>query len=93
MDLSFLSRINIAGIIIGILLLIYFIYIFLIQYHLIRFGVGIRPKIMAAVFVFGSLILLLPVIFFYIKFDFQEFMGALGGNFSYDSQQEWPNLP
>ena len=51
------------------LLLLYFIYGFVIIYHLIRFGVGIQPKIVAFVFFVGSLILVLPTIVFYLNVD------------------------
>ena len=78
--LSFLSKINVVGIAIGFVVLIYFVYVFLIQYHLIRFGVGIRPKMTAVIFLFGSAILLIPVIIFYIKFDVHDFIQAVSGS-------------
>lgn len=45
-----------------LLLIVYWIHTFVILYHLIRFGVGTRPKQVALVFFAGSFILFLFLI-------------------------------
>ncbi len=41
----------------ALLIIVYWISVFIIFYHLVRFGVGRQPKIFSAVFVLGSFIL------------------------------------
>jgi uncharacterized membrane protein (DUF485 family) len=82
--LSLVNKTNVAGVVIGFILLVYLVYVFLIQYHLVRFGIGIKPKMTAAIFLIGSIVLLFPVIFFYIKFDAQDFIKAIGGSINND---------
>ena len=41
----------------GLLIIVYWISVFIIFYHLVRFGVGRQPKIFSAIFVLGSFIL------------------------------------
>jgi hypothetical protein len=40
-----------------LLIIVYWISVFIIFYHLVRFGVGRQPKILSALFVLGSFIL------------------------------------
>ncbi|MEX2013823.1 MAG: hypothetical protein WD896_00515 [Parcubacteria group bacterium] len=44
---------NIAA---AIAFLIYWVAAFIVLYHLTRFGIGVQPKRLAAIFLFGSLI-------------------------------------
>lgn len=62
-----LSFIVIALIILSILT--YWTTAFIIIYHLIRFGIGTQPKILAGVFFFGSAFLSLISIFFFLNID------------------------
>jgi hypothetical protein len=45
----------------GIIIVTSLIFTFFTLYHLIRFGVGVKPKITAAIFLTGSIVLLLAV--------------------------------
>ena len=62
-----------------ILLIIYWIGGFIILYHLIRFGVGTRPKIAAFVFFIGSILLIVVAIALYAKIDLAQFVTEVIG--------------
>lgn len=48
--------------VLGIIIILSLVFTFFTLYHLIRFGVGIKPKLTAAVFLAGSIVLLLTVV-------------------------------
>lgn len=56
------------------LLIIYWIGGFIILYHLIRFGVGTRPKIASFVFFIGSILLIVIAIALYARIDLAKFV-------------------
>ena len=49
---------------------VYWGMVFLILYHLTRFGVGVQPKKFAAAFFIGSIALFCTSLIFYLKLDF-----------------------
>lgn len=52
--------------------LIFFIYwgaVFVILYHLTRFGIGVLPKRIAAIFLFGSLVLSVVAVILFESVD------------------------
>lgn len=51
------------------LFIVYWIVVFLILYHLSRFGVGVQPKKFAAIFLFGTVVLFSFALAFYVNFD------------------------
>lgn len=52
-----------------LLILSYWIFVFIIFYHLVRFGIGTQPKIASAIFVFGSLSLFFVSVIFFSNID------------------------
>ncbi len=56
-------------IVVGIALFYYILQSFFTAYHLIRFGIGPRPKAMALIFIMGSVILLALAIVSWINID------------------------
>ncbi len=76
-------------IIVLIIILSYWIYNFVIFYHLTRFGIGAQPKKIAAVFMLGSLLLFALAILLFFMIDFSAIQnsfalgfGSLGRNIS-----------
>ncbi len=49
---------------------VFWIFNFIILYHLIRFGVGVQPKKFAAIYLSGSALLFSFAILFFLKVDF-----------------------
>lgn len=68
MDLAYIDLVSpklIIALLLAAALLSYWLFNFVILYHLERFGVGVQPKKMAAIFFLGSIILFsLSVAFF-----------------------------
>ena len=56
------------------LFFIYWSIVFIILYHLTRFGIGVQPKRFAAVFLFGSIILFTASILLYANMNVGELM-------------------
>jgi hypothetical protein len=44
-------------ILVGILFVVYWVNAFFLMYHLVRFGIGPRPKLLALIFFIGSIVL------------------------------------
>jgi len=65
-----------SNILFVIILSIYLWYTFAIVYHLIRFGVGTKPKRMALIFFVGSFILFSATVIFYLKINWQDILIA-----------------
>ena len=57
----------------------YLWYTFSIIYHLIRFGVGREPKVLALIFFMGSFILFVLALLFYLNIDWEEIIQQLFG--------------
>ena len=64
LPLEIIFNILVAGI-----FLVYWGVVFIILYHLARFGIGVQPKRFAAIFLFGSIILSGAAIIFFINID------------------------
>jgi len=62
-------NINFSLILFAIVLVFYLWYTFSIVYHLIRFGVGTKPKRTALIFLVGSFLLFNLSIITYLKID------------------------
>ena len=50
-------------------LLVYWVIIFIILYHLTRFGIGVQPKRFAAAFLLGSVVLSATAIILFLNID------------------------
>lgn len=61
--------------------LVFAIYSFFVLYHLIRFGIGTKPKQVALIYFVGSGILFLIFTASFLLIDPEVFQGALLGNF------------
>jgi hypothetical protein len=70
----YLSQINYLYILIGFFFIFYATYIFLISYHLTRFGIGVKPKVASFIFTWGSLILMIGVAAAFQQVNFQEIL-------------------
>lgn len=53
----------------GGIFLIYWGVVFTILYHLTRFGIGVQPKKLAAIFLFGSIILSCTATILFMNID------------------------
>ena len=72
------SSINFAAIFFSFVFLIYWGYVFVIIYHLVRFGVGPKPKLFAMIFLAGAVILFTTALYTYARVDFTNLLGNLG---------------
>ena len=61
--------INFSFILFALVLVFYLWYTFSIVYHLIRFGVGTKPKTTALIFLIGSFLLFTLAIITYLRID------------------------
>jgi len=69
---------NTILLIIGLVLaLIYLWFLFCIVYHLIRFGIGSLPKILALIFFLGSFCLFGLTMLLFIKIDWQALINQV----------------
>ncbi|MGD0976685.1 MAG: hypothetical protein ABR875_00075 [Minisyncoccia bacterium] len=66
---SILTSFPFVSIILAIVIFGYWIYAFFIIYHLVRFGIGVRPKIFALIFFFGSMALFMLAISAFNQID------------------------
>jgi hypothetical protein len=57
------------NIFIGFLFFVFWITVFVILYHLTRFGVGVAPKRLAAAFLFGAVALFCAALILFITMD------------------------
>lgn len=67
----------ILNILLGIGLFFYWMTVFVILYHLTRFGIGVQPKRFAAIFLFGSVLLFCISIVSYTQLDLEPLINAL----------------
>ena len=63
----------IFNILAGFIFLIYWGITFVILYHFSRFGIGVQPKKLAAIFLFGSVILSVIAIILFMRIDIDSF--------------------
>lgn len=73
----YLSKVNYLYILVGFFFVFYATYVFLISYHLTRFGIGVKPKAASFIFIWGSLILLVSVVTAFNQINFQEVLNLL----------------
>jgi hypothetical protein len=57
-----------------IISLLYLWYVFSIIYHLIRFGIGVEPKLLALVFFIGSVLLFVLALFALSQINWDEIL-------------------
>lgn len=65
---------NFFNILAGLAFLVYWGTVFIILYHLTRFGIGTQPKKFAAAFLFGSVILSGAAIILFMNIDISALM-------------------
>lgn len=58
----------------GLIFLIYWGLTFVILYHLTRFGIGVQPKKLAAIFLLGSVVLSGVAIILYMNVDLNSLL-------------------
>jgi hypothetical protein len=87
--LNLVERIPFLQILIGIAFLFYWMQVFFIVYHLVRFGIGPAPKLMALIFFTGSALLLGMAFILYSRIDF----GALIENIRSQTSNYIPEVP
>lgn len=75
MDPAYIKLVFVAAV--PLLFLVYWIFNFIILYHLARFGVGVQPKKLAAAFLLGSVVLFSVSVLFLGNIDINKFEGRL----------------
>jgi len=78
---SMISIGNLLLLALAIILFIYWIFNFIILYHLVRFGVGTSPKKIALIFLMGSVSLFFLSVIFFANINtsvFGGFFSAMG---------------
>jgi len=70
-------------IILIILIVVYVLFVFFIIYHLIRFGIGVKPKITALFFFFGSLLILILLIWTWSQINWDEILKLIKTYFQF----------
>ncbi|MDD5146657.1 MAG: hypothetical protein PHN39_02870 [Candidatus Pacebacteria bacterium] len=60
-----------------VILILYLWYTFAIVYHFVRFGVGVRPKVLAFVFLVGSFILFVLMVDAYFTVDWTSLIETI----------------
>lgn len=85
---NFISNFPVLPVIFAVTFLIYWIYVFFIIYHLTRFGVGLKPKIIAFVFFMGSALLFMQLIYSFNQID----LGTVIGDFNPDLLLKLPSI-
>lgn len=85
---SFISTFPILPVIFGLVFLIYWIYAFFIIYHLVRFGIGTKPKIIAFIFFIGSAFLFMQLIYLFNQVDLKTVLN----NFNRDYLLKFPKV-
>ncbi len=71
---------NINFVLMGLAVLLIFsfwIYIYIIFYHLIRFGIGSQPKLLSAIIVLGSLLLFFIAVILFSNINWDNIGGQL----------------
>lgn len=69
--------VNLFLLLVSIFLSIYVIYVFLIAYHLMRFGIGVEPKRAALIFMLGATLLLFALVVTYTRIDTRKVVETL----------------
>ncbi|MCX6736655.1 MAG: hypothetical protein NTW73_00995 [Candidatus Parcubacteria bacterium] len=82
-----INKINVPLILFGIIIFFYLWYVFSILYHLIRFGIGTHPKMIALIFFVGSIILVAICFITYFSISWADLINQISNlinQFSYD---------
>mgnify|MGYP001597143917 CR=1 FL=1 len=79
--LSLFSKINLQSVLGALLFIVYWVYVFIIIYHLIRFGIGPQPKLLAFIFFIGSAAFLGLALVFYSQLNLIEMFQYLGQSY------------
>ncbi len=74
---------EIIQILIFLISALYLIFVFIIIYHLIRFGIGTKPKSLALFFFWGSIFLLFLFLLAFLRIDWEKIFEILGKIFSF----------
>lgn len=64
-----------------ILIIPYWAFVFIIFYHLVRFGVGTQPKILSAIFVFGAFVIFFITIVIFSNIDWVLILNQITSSF------------
>jgi CBS domain containing-hemolysin-like protein len=88
---TFISTFPFVGIFVAIIVLVYWVHSFFIIYHLTRFGIGIKPKLIAMIFFIGSMLLFMAVIYFYNRVDLSAI--SANGLFKFNPGENKFNFP
>jgi hypothetical protein len=81
-----LELIPFLPILLGIGLLFFTVQVFFITYHLIRFGIGSKPKLIALIFLSGSWLLLIVTVIMWSRVDLAPF-------FDFIRNGQWLYIP
>lgn len=67
-----MTSINYAAVLLVAVSIFYWIYVFITIYHLVRFGIGLVPKILALIFLAGSVILFTATLALYWRVNLDQ---------------------
>ena len=85
---NFVSNFPVLPVIFAVVFLIYWIYVFFIIYHLTRFGIGQKPKVIAFIFFMGSAFLFMQLIYSFNQIDLRVILN----NFNPDYLLKFPSI-
>lgn len=81
------------SLLLGVLLfLVYWVQAFFILYHLVRFGIGAQPKIVALLFFMGSIVLFMATTFAYSQVDLSSAISRAREQFNKPIQLDLPKV-
>lgn len=80
--LNFITPKFMAGVLLVLVPLLFWGFNFIVLYHLLRFGIGVQPKRMAAIYFVGSSILFCIVILLSANLDLFSFKNQLAEFFT-----------
>ncbi|OGN00308.1 MAG: hypothetical protein A2736_00865 [Candidatus Yanofskybacteria bacterium RIFCSPHIGHO2_01_FULL_41_27] len=72
-----LSEISILPILFIFIFCFYWIYSFFIVYHLVRFGIGTKPKFIAFIFMMGSLLLFTAFVYAAVSTNWEDLLSRV----------------
>ncbi|HAU07537.1 MAG: hypothetical protein UW46_C0013G0010 [Candidatus Yanofskybacteria bacterium GW2011_GWF1_44_227] len=88
MSPDILSKIPVGQIIVGAFFVFYWIQAFFIIYHLVRFGIGVKPKVVALIYFVGAIILYTLVSSGVSQLSFDGLAGLFDGVVNPDFMRE-----
>lgn len=69
---NLIASINYAAVLLISVSVFYWIYVFVVIYHLVRFGIGLTPKILALIFLAGSVMFFTTALVLYYRVDLDQ---------------------